>query len=74
MFEAFSAGSLDACSVVVPAAMSKVVLGEYVSAEFSRPLIRCLDAQLVVFARQLTELLRHEIQEALDLAAVADAS
>ena len=50
VFEAFSAGSLDACSVVVPAAMSQVALGEYVSAEFSRPLMRCLDAQLVVFS------------------------
>ena len=30
VFEAFSAGSLDACSVAVPAAMSKVALGEYV--------------------------------------------
>lgn len=50
VFEAFSAGSLDACSVVVPAAMSKVALGEYVSAEFTQPLMRCLDAQLVVFS------------------------
>ena len=38
VFEAFSAGSLDACSVAVPAAMSKVALGEYVSAEFTGPL------------------------------------
>jgi phosphoglycerate kinase len=50
VFEAFSAGSLDACSVVVPAAMSQVALGEYVSAEFTQPLMRCLDAQLVVFS------------------------
>ena len=50
VFEAFSAGSLDACSVVVPAAMSRVALGEYVSAEFTQPLMRCLDAQLVVFS------------------------
>jgi phosphoglycerate kinase len=48
--EAFSAGSLDACSVAVPAAMSKVALGEYVAAEFTGPLMRCLDAQLVVFS------------------------
>lgn len=50
VFEAFSAGSLDACSVAVPAAMSKVALGEYVAAEFTGPLIRCLDSQLVVFS------------------------
>jgi phosphoglycerate kinase len=50
VFEAFSAGSLDACSVAVPAAMSQVALGEYVSAEFTQPLMRCLDAQLVVFS------------------------
>jgi phosphoglycerate kinase len=50
VFEAFSAGSLDACSVAVPAAMSKVALGEYVSAEFTGPLMRCLDSQLVVFS------------------------
>ena len=50
VFEAFSAGSLDACSVAVPAAMDKVALGEYVLAEFTQPLMRCLDAQLVVFS------------------------
>jgi phosphoglycerate kinase len=50
VFEAFSAGSLDACSVAVPAAMSQVALGEYVSKEFTMPLMRCLDAQLVVFS------------------------
>jgi phosphoglycerate kinase len=50
VFEAFSAGSLDACSVAVPAAMEQVALGEYVSYEFTHPLMRCLDAQLVVFS------------------------
>jgi phosphoglycerate kinase len=50
VFEACSAGSLDACSVAVPAAMSQVALGEYVLAEFTTPLMRCLDAQLVVFS------------------------
>ncbi len=50
VFEALSAGSLDACSVAVPAAMRRVALGEYVSAEFTGPMIRCLDAQLVVFS------------------------
>ncbi len=50
VFEAFSAGSLDACSVVVPAAMSQVALGEYAAAEFTNPLMRCLDSQLVIFS------------------------
>src|SRR3954447_21320285 len=50
VFEALSAGSLDACSVAVPAVMKRVALGEYVSAEFERPVMRCLDAQLVIFS------------------------
>jgi phosphoglycerate kinase len=50
VFEALSAGSLDACTVVVPAAMKRVALGEYVSAEFTGPMMRCLDSQLVVFS------------------------
>ena len=50
VFEALSAGSLDACSVVVPMAMKKVALGEYVSAEFTGPMMRCLDSQLVIFS------------------------
>src|SRR5262249_42843699 len=50
VFEAFSAGSLDACSVAVPAAMKHVPLGEYTQAEFTGPVMRCLDAQLVVFS------------------------
>jgi phosphoglycerate kinase len=50
VFEAFSAGSLDACSVVVPAAMKQVVLGEYVANEFAIHVMRCLDAQLVIFS------------------------
>jgi phosphoglycerate kinase len=50
VFEALSAGSLDACSVAVPAAMKRVALGEYVAAEFTGPMIRCLDAQLVIFS------------------------
>lgn len=50
VFEALSAGSLDACSVAVPAAMKRVALGEYVASEFSGPMIRCLDAQLVIFS------------------------
>jgi phosphoglycerate kinase len=50
VFEALSAGSLDACSVAVPAAMKRVALGEYVSAEFTGPMMRCLDSQLVIFS------------------------
>lgn len=46
--EAFSAGSLDASSVVVPAAMDKVALGKYAAGEFTGPLMECLEAQLVV--------------------------
>jgi 3-phosphoglycerate kinase len=50
VFEAFSAGSLDASSVVLPAAMERAVLGEYVSEEFTTPVIRALDSQLVIFS------------------------
>ena len=48
--EAFSAGSLDSSSVVVPAAMDRVALGRYVAEEFSGPLTECLAARLVVFS------------------------
>jgi len=48
--EAFSAGSLDTSSVVIPATMQKVALGKYIAAEFEGPLKNCLDAQLVVFS------------------------
>lgn len=50
VFEAFSAGSLDSCSVVVPATMKRVALGKYVANEFTNYVIRCMDAQLVVFS------------------------
>ena len=50
VFEAFSAGSLDACTVAVLAAMKRPVLGEYAAAEFTGPVMRCLDAQLVIFS------------------------
>jgi phosphoglycerate kinase len=50
LFEAFSAGSLDSCTVAVPAAMQRVAWGLYVSAEFTGPVLRCLDAQLVIFS------------------------
>jgi phosphoglycerate kinase len=48
--EALSAGSLDSSSTIVPAAMQRVALGNYVAAEFDGPMRRCLDAQLVVFS------------------------
>jgi phosphoglycerate kinase len=46
--EAFSAGSLDSSSVVVPAGMERVALGKYEEGEFAGPLMDCLKAQLVV--------------------------
>jgi len=48
--EAFSAGSLDASSVIVPAAMQRVALGNYAAGEFDGPLRRCLKTQLVIFS------------------------
>lgn len=48
--EALSAGSLDASSTVVPAAMQRVALGKYVASEFDGPMRRCLQTQLVVFS------------------------
>jgi phosphoglycerate kinase len=48
--EALSAGSLDASSTIVPAAMNRVALGAYVANEFDKPMMRCLATQLVVFS------------------------
>ena len=48
--EAFSAGSLDASSVVVPAAMNQVALGKYEGEQFDGPLNDCLRAQMVIFS------------------------
>jgi phosphoglycerate kinase len=48
--EAFSAGSLDASSVVVPAAMERVALGQYEAEQFDVQLRDCLNAQLVIFS------------------------
>ncbi len=48
--EALSAGSLDASSTVVPAAMDHAVLGSYVAREFEGPMKRCREAELVVFS------------------------
>ncbi|MGQ9576089.1 MAG: phosphoglycerate kinase [Thermoguttaceae bacterium] len=46
--EAFSAGSLDSSTTVVPWAMQRVALGKYVAGQFLGPLMDCLGAQLVV--------------------------
>ena len=48
--EALSAGSLDTSSTVVPSAMDRVALGEYVAQEFDGPMRRCLATELVVFS------------------------
>lgn len=48
--EAFSAGSLDSSSVVVPAAMERVAMGKYEEQEFCGPLVDCLEAQMVIFS------------------------
>ena len=48
--EAFSAGSLDASSVVVPAAMDRVALGKYAAGEFDGPMQQCLKSDLAVFS------------------------
>jgi phosphoglycerate kinase len=48
--EALSAGSLDASSTIVPAAMQRVALGAYLAEQFEGPMMSCLAAQLVVFS------------------------
>ncbi|MEM9185767.1 MAG: phosphoglycerate kinase [Planctomycetota bacterium] len=48
--EAFSAGSLDASSVAVPASMDRVALGKYAAGEFDGPMQQCLKADLAVFS------------------------
>ncbi|TWT97940.1 Bifunctional PGK/TIM [Botrimarina colliarenosi] len=48
--EAFSAGSLDASSVAVPAAMERVALGKYAAGEFDGPMQQCLKSALAVFS------------------------
>lgn len=48
--EALSAGSLDTSSTIVPAAMERVALGDYLAREFDGPMRRCLDTELVVFS------------------------
>ena len=53
--EALSAGSLDTSTTVVPAAMNRVALGNYVAGEFDGPMQRCLQAHLVVFSGLKTD-------------------
>jgi phosphoglycerate kinase len=48
--EALSAGSLDASSTIVPLAMRRVALGDYVASELTGPMQECLQAELVVFS------------------------
>lgn len=48
--EALSAGSLDASSTVVPAAMRRAALGLYVAKEFEGPMMRCMESSLVIFS------------------------
>lgn len=48
--EAFSAGSLDASSTILPAAMERVALGKYVRREFELLRDDCMNAELVVFS------------------------
>lgn len=48
--EALSAGSMDASSTIVPAAMDRVALGKYVAEEFDGPMRECLKTQLVIFS------------------------
>jgi phosphoglycerate kinase len=48
--EALSAGSLDTSSTIVPLAMQRVALGQYIAREFTGPMLDCLKAQLVVFS------------------------
>jgi len=48
--EAFSAGNLDTSSAVIPAAMERVALGDYVASQFDGPLADCLKTQMVIFS------------------------
>jgi phosphoglycerate kinase len=48
--EALSAGSLDTSSTVVPIAMDRVALGRYVGNELAGPMMKCIEAQFVVFS------------------------
>lgn len=48
--EALSAGSLDASSTIVPAAMPKVAMGRYLASEMDGPMLQCRRSQLVIFS------------------------
>ena len=48
--EAFSAGSLDTSTTVVPAAMDRVALGKYIAQQFDQWLKECIESQMVVFS------------------------
>jgi phosphoglycerate kinase len=63
--EALSAGSLDASTTIVPLAMDRVALGDYVACEFDGPMLRCLAAQLVVFSGLKTDKL-DDLQAMID--------
>jgi phosphoglycerate kinase len=63
--EALSAGSLDASSTIVPLAMQRVALGDYIAREFEGPMQECLNAELVVFSGIKTDKLN-------DLEAIID--
>lgn len=63
--EALSAGSLDTSSTIVPLAMDRVALGEYVAGEFDGPMRRCLATELVVFSGLKTDKL-DDLQAMID--------
>ncbi len=63
--EALSAGSLDTSTTIVPLAMDRVALGQYVAGEFDGPMRRCLAAQLVVFSGLKTDKL-DDLQAMID--------
>ncbi len=48
--EALSAGSLDASSTIIPLAMEKVALGNYIASEFEGPMMDCMKAKMVIFS------------------------
>ncbi len=63
--EALSAGSLDTSSTIVPLAMDRVALGDYVAGEFDGPMRRCLATELVVFSGLKTDKL-DDLQAMID--------
>jgi phosphoglycerate kinase len=63
--EALSAGSLDASSCAIPAAMQRVALGKYIAREFEGPMMQCLRASLVIFSGLKTDKL-DDLQAMID--------